>query len=158
MEKLIDLLILGLQMVLTFIILFCTYLFFALCDSDFGIDGLFGLFIIQPVFAVILSIITIIVCLLIGLPIRLVKNLNCWWTKHFYIAVIGVVVGIAALVLSMFPNFEETVVLDNEIKKQIPNIALVSAGWLLTAFSLLHLYPPAQIISKLKSLFHQKHF
>jgi uncharacterized membrane protein YbhN (UPF0104 family) len=158
MGKLIDLLILGLQMALTFTVLFCIYMFFALCDNEFGIDGLFGLFIIQPVFSVILSMITIIVCVLIGLPIRLSRKLNCWWTKHFYIAIFGGILGMVVFVFSIFPNFKETVVLDNEITKQIPNTALVSAGWLLTAFSLLHIYPPAQILSKLKSFFHRKHY
>ena len=71
------------QTVLTFIVIFCIYMVFALLDNDFGIDGLLGLFIFQPIIGIILSALTIIVCLTIGLPIRLHKKINYWWTTNF---------------------------------------------------------------------------
>ena len=55
MNRTITILTIGLQVVLTFIATFSIYMVFALLDSDFGLDGLFGLFIMQPIFAVVLS-------------------------------------------------------------------------------------------------------
>jgi magnesium-transporting ATPase (P-type) len=155
-------LILGMQVVVTFIATFCIYMFFALSDNDFGIDGLVGLVIFQPIVSIILSIITIFICLIVGLPIRLSKRINYWWIAKFYIAIIGIVCGLTFLLLSIIPSFMETVIINKdttqETLKQVPNTILVSVGWLLTAFSLLHLYPPLQLMNKIKYKFSHKHF
>jgi hypothetical protein len=158
MRKIIAILILGIQIALTLIVTFSIYMILALYDNDFGIDGLFGLFIIQPIFAVIFSILTIIICLIIGLPIRLNKKLKHWWTTNFYIAIVGMVCGLIFLLLAMLPEFRETVTIDldgQKTIKQIPNSILTNIGWLMTAFSLLHLYPPARVtenvVSKLEN-------
>jgi hypothetical protein len=108
MSKTIIILTLGLQIALTFIATFCIYMVFALLDSDFGLDGLFGLVIFQPIIAIILSGLTIFVCLIVGLPIRLYNRLNYWWTTNFYIAIIGTVIGLTLLFLSLLPTFSET--------------------------------------------------
>jgi hypothetical protein len=118
---------------------------FALLDSDFGFDGLFGLIIFQPILAIILSGLTIFVCLIAGLPIRLNNRLNYWWTTNFYIAIIGTIIGLTLLFLALLPNFSETVTYDLDglpTSKQIPNSTFSYIGWLLTAFSILHTYPP----------------
>lgn len=131
---------------------------FALLDNDLGFDGLFGLFIFQPIFALILSGLTIFVCLIAGLPIRLNSKLNHWWTTNFYIAIIGTVFGLIFLFLALLPTFRETVTynLDGQpTLKQIPNSILSISGWLLTAFSLLHIYPPRQLTEKAKAIFQR---
>jgi hypothetical protein len=154
MSKTITILTLGLQIALTFIATFCIYMVFALLDSDFGFDGLFGLIIFQPIMAIILSGLTIFVCLIAGLPIRLNNRLNYWWTTNFYIAIIGAIIGLTFLFLALLPTFSETATyeLDGQTTlKQIPNSTLSISGWLLTAFSLLHIYPPRQLTEKLKS-------
>jgi len=154
MSKIIAILTLIFQFALTFIATFCIYMLFVLLDNDFGIDGLFGLFIIQPIFGLIFSILTIIICLIIGLPIRLNKKLNHWWTTHFYISIIGTICGLTLLLLALLPNFNETVetIIDGQkTLKQIPNLALLCVGWFLTAFSILHIYPPRQLIERMKS-------
>jgi hypothetical protein len=82
-----------------------------------------------------------------GLPVRLNKKLNHWWTTNFYISIIGTVCGLTLLLLALLPNFNETATLiidGQETLKQIPNTILSCAGWFLTAFSLLHLYPPGR--------------
>ncbi|TAE77848.1 MAG: hypothetical protein EAY81_12215 [Bacteroidetes bacterium] len=129
---------------------------FALLDSDFGLDGLFGLLIFQPIIAIILSGLTVFVCLIVGLPIRLNSKLNYWWTTNLYIAIIGTIIGLTLLVLSLLPTFSETATYDlNGVPtlKQIPNSILSISGWLLTAFSLLHIYPPRQVTEKVKTIF-----
>jgi hypothetical protein len=128
---------------------------FALLDNNFGIDGLMGLFVFQPLLAIIISILTIFICITFGLPIRLNKKLNQWWTVHFYIAIIGFIIGLIALILSLLPVFTVTVLVDNELQfyKQTPNTILVSLVWFLTAFSLLHLYPPNRVINNFYKYF-----
>jgi len=129
---------------------------FALLDNDFGFDGLFGLVIFQPIIAIILSSLTIFICLIVGLPIRLNNKLNYWWTTHFYISIIGTVIGLTFLLLALLPTFKETVTYDLDGQptlKQIPNSIFSISGWLLTAFSLLHIYPPRQLTEKVKTFF-----
>jgi hypothetical protein len=158
MIKTITILTLGLQIALTFIATFCIYMVFALLDSDFGFDGLFGLIIFQPIMAIILSGLTIFVCLIAGLPIRLNNRLNYWWTTNFYIAVIGTIIGLTLLFLALLPNFSETVTYDLDglpTSKQIPNSTFSYIGWLLTAFSILHTSPPRQLTEKIKSFFEK---
>lgn len=160
MTKVFTILTIGLQVALTFVATVCVYMVYALLDSDFGFDGLFGLVIIQPIIGAILSLLTIFVCSLVGLPIRLNKNLNHWWTTHFYISLLGAVCGLTFLALALLPNLQDTVTTQidgQETIKHIPNSYLAITGWFLTAFSLLHLYPPRQLTDKIKSLF-QKDF
>ena len=155
MSRIMDILTLVFQVALTLIATFCVYMLFALLDSDFGIDGLFGLFIIQPIIGLVLSVLTIIVCLSVGLPIRLNKKLNHWWTENFYISIIGTVCGLALLFTALLPNFSETVTViinEQETIKQIPNTTLSYIGWFLTAFSLLHIYPPRQLTERIKKI------
>ena len=131
---------------------------FALLDSDFGFDGLFGLVIFQPIIAIILSGLTIFVCIIVGLPIRLNTRLNYWWTTNFYIAIIGAIIGMTFLFLALLPTFSETVTYDLDGEptlKQIPNSTFSYIGWLLTAFSILHIYPPRQLTEKAKDFFQK---
>lgn len=160
MSKIITILTLGLQITLTFIATFSIYMVFALLDSDFGFDRLFGLFIFQPIIAIILSGMTIFCCLIVGLPIRLNNKLNFWWTTNFYVPIIGAFIGLTFLVLALLPTFNETLIyyLNGEpALKQIPNSLFSITGWLLTAFSLLHIYPPRQLTERAKD-FLQKAF
>ena len=154
MSKTITILTLGLQLALTFIATCCIYMVFALLDSDFGLDGLFGLIVFQPIIAIILSGLTIFVCLIVGLPIRLNSKLNYWWTTNFYIAIIGTIIGLTFLFLALLPIFSETVTYDlngQPTLKHIPSSILSISGWLLTAFSMLHIYPPRRLTSLLES-------
>jgi len=159
-SKIITVLTLVFQLALAFIAIFCFYMLFALLDNEFGMDGLFGLFIIQPIFGFILSILTIIVCLIVGLPIRLNKKLNYWWTTHFYISIIGAFCGLLLLFLASLPIFNETVSVikdsGQETLKQVPNSILIIIGWFLTAFSLLHIYPPRQLTESIKKITSKK--
>ena len=160
MGKMITILMLLLQIAFTFIATFCIYMVFALFDNDFGFDGFFGLIIFQPIMGILLSGFTIFVCFIIGLPIRLNKKLNYWWTTNFFIPIIGTVLGLIFLFMALLPTFSETVTyeLDGEpALKKIPNSIFSIVGWLLTAFSLLHIYPPKQLTKKLESMIRSKY-
>ncbi|MEI6312804.1 MAG: hypothetical protein WCP57_11140 [Bacteroidota bacterium] len=155
MNKVFNILINVLQVTLTFFALISIYMIYAFLDTDFGIEGLFGLILFQPIIGIALSVITIIICTLIGLPIRCNKNINQWWTTHFYISIIGALSGLVFFTVSFLPSFQETVTVQmDEINtiKHIPNSILVYIGWFLIAFSLLHLYLPKKITDKIKSI------
>lgn len=156
MNKTIAILTLGLQVALAFITICSIYIVFALSDNDFGIDGIFGLVIIQPIIAIIISILTIIICLIIGLPIRLNNKMHHWWITNFYISIIGTVFGLIMLILAILPEFQETVAIcidEDVVSKQTPNPVFMCGGWFLTTFSLVHLYPPRQLTENLKRIF-----
>ncbi|CAN5477736.1 hypothetical protein BH10BAC1_BH10BAC1_01390 [soil metagenome] len=83
------------QILWTFIWTFGIYMVSALIESDFGTNefGLFGEFIIQLIFGTILSVFTITICGIIGLPIRLNQKIKQWWLNNYYISIIGTIVG-----------------------------------------------------------------
>ncbi len=160
MTKVVTIIIIGFQFLVTFIVTVSIYMIYALLDSNFGIDGLFGIIFIQPIMGVILTFLTIFVCTLFGLPIRLNKKLNNWWTKNFYISILGIVCGLSFLVIAFLPNLKDLVSseIDGQLEvKSIPNSFFTLTGWFLTAFSFLHLYPPKQLTDKIINLL-QKDF
>lgn len=158
MNKIITLLILGSQITLAFITTFCIYMLFAFLDNDLGFDGLFGLFFIQPLIASAVSALTIMTCLVAGLPIRLNSRLNHWWTARFYVPLTGTICGLTLLLLALLPYFRETATAmtdGQESLKQVANPVLLGTGWLLTAFSLLHTYPTRKLTQKAGSVVQQ---
>ncbi|MCL1868180.1 MAG: hypothetical protein FWF72_04460 [Paludibacter sp.] len=153
MSKITAILVLIFQFAFTFIVIFCIYMLFALLDNDLGFDGIFGLFVMQPIIGIVISVLTVIVCCIFGLPIRLNKKLNHWWTTNFYISIIGTICGLILLFIALIPNCSETATIiidEQETLKQIPNSTLSYIGWFLTAFSLLHIYPTKQLTEKIK--------
>ena len=105
-------------------------------------EGAFLIF--QPIFAIILSALTIVACIIVGLPIRLIPSLRNWWSRTPVIFFIGLAIGVVLLLLSLNANFTETKTVsigDVEKEKEIPNYSLALTGWFMTAFSLLHFYP-----------------
>lgn len=105
--------------------LFLIYIIFALLDmNDFDLISGMGFIVFQPIFGAILSGLTVLVCFLVGLPIRLIPKLHSWWTKRPLIVFISVFIGLIFLCISLNSNFTETttVIIDNEEKtKNIPN-------------------------------------
>jgi hypothetical protein len=140
---------------LTFIVTFCIYMFFALLDVDFGMEGLFGLFFLQPVMAMIFCGISIFTCFIIGLPIRLSNQLYNWWTSNYFIPIVGSILGICCLLIALFPPFREIVHYEedgNLVFKEVPNFLLSVTGWLVTTFSILHTFPPRKLAQRFSSI------
>ncbi|WP_336500813.1 hypothetical protein [Microbacterium paraoxydans] len=79
--------------------LFIVAFFLALGAAE-EYDGI-TTFIGATVFAVVLSIVSMIAALLLGLPLRLVPVLRAWWLAHGEITVLGVVVGLVACTVSV---------------------------------------------------------
>lgn len=146
MQKLFSLLVVFIQIALTFTTLFVIYMLLAILDYQGGFDSFFGLIIVQPIIAIIVSVLTVIICFVIGLPIRLNSSVKSWWTRHFYLSILSVLIGILLIILSLLPYFSETVsIVEDEVEqiKQVPNVLLFGCGWFITAFSLLHTFPPS---------------
>lgn len=130
---------------------------FALMDYQGGFDSFVGMTIFQPIIAAVFSGLTIFFCAVLGLPIRLIKSVKKWWTQHFYIAIGLTLLGLTFLILSLTPHFiqQTTIVRDElEIAKSIPHVGLAITGWLLTAFSILHTYPPDRLLRKAQNIRH----
>lgn len=145
MKIILNLIILGLQGITTFISLLVIYMIFVLMDYQGGIDSFIGTTLFQPIVGGLISIVTIGICLLIGLPIRIYDRINTWWTKRIWLSISGVVFGLSLIIVSLLPSMTETIdtTIENEIiKRQIPNVGFAITGWFLTGFSLLHLFPP----------------
>src|ERR1017187_1751763 len=140
-QKTINTLTIFFQVAIAFMATFFIYIISAILQEDkFG----FPFLIFMPIMAFIISILIVILCGIIGLPIRLVPVLNRWWIKNPLVVFSGVIIGVALLVLSYFPHFIDTVNIDVEginKTKQIPNQDMSLVGWFLTTFSLLHFYP-----------------
>ena len=155
LNKTISLLIIAVQLGVTFIVTICIYMFFALLDYEGGFESLVGMAIFQPIIAVIISIFSILFCLVLGLPIRLIKTLRKWWSRNFYIAIALTFLGLTFLGLSFMPQFIEQATItrdDLEVTKAIPHAGLAITGWLLTTFSILHTYPPERLIIKVQNI------
>lgn len=151
MSKYIKVVITLIQVGATFIVLMLTYMLFALIDYSSGINGFIGITFIQPIFAAIASFISIVFCFLLGLPIRLSTRIKDWWIDHFYLPLIIMIVGIVLLSLSVIPFFSKEIVdftNGSEIKRMVPNLAMIILGWFLTTFSILHTYPSRKLIEK----------
>lgn len=133
------------QLFLTFVALVSIYLVFALLDTEeIDILNVIAFFIFQPIFGILLSSFTIIICLVAGLPIRLIPRVYNWWIRKPLVSFAGCSAGVILLLASLYPDFTETtevlINMENRVK-QVPNLNLAVAGWFLTAFSLLHFYP-----------------
>jgi len=142
MKKFVSLPIILYQLFITFTTLFVIYLILALLDMDeFDMitEGAFQIF--QPLFAITLSTLTIVACIIVGLPKRLLPKVKRWWSRRPFIPAVTLTIGIILLLLSLNENFKETrsIAIDGiEREKDVPNYALALTGWFVTAFALLH--------------------
>ncbi len=143
------------QFILTFVVLFIIFLIYAVLDiDDADMVNAIGFIVFQPLFAFGFSALTILVCFIIGLPIRFNNKFNGWWKTKPLIPVTGFVVGLILLVLAFNSNLTETkeiILNEKTVEKEVPNLTASIIGWFLVAFSLLHFYPVS-----LKSLFRKQ--
>lgn len=145
MKIILDLVTLAIQGTITFITLMVIYMMLVLLDYQGGVDGFIGIALFQPIIGGIISLVTIGICLVIGLPIRLSNTINAWWTKRIWLSILGSVIGLFLLIISLLPSMMETIdtTFENEIvQRQTPNLGFAAAGWFLICFSLLHTFPP----------------
>lgn len=156
MSRLFNLILLLFQAGFTFILLVFIYMFFAILDYGGGIEGFIGLTFFQTFLALIFVFVTVIFCLVLGLPIRLNSKIKEWWIRNYFISIAGFCIGLLFLLLSLMPYFAETIAVfdesGNQTSKTVLRNSLVGIGWFLVGFFVLHLFPPKQFISRIKSM------
>lgn len=143
MKKVISIATILFQIFIAFVTLFVIYIIFALLEpTDYDCANAVGFLIFQLIFGFFLCSVTIVVCIIVGLPIRLIKEAYNWWSKKPYLIFVGVTIGIILLIVSL--NFTKTtnIKIDGNVRTtQVPNTSLATSGWFLIAFCLLHFYP-----------------
>ncbi len=105
-------------------------------------DGILSM-MFQPIVGTILTLIAIAMMSLLGLPIRLMRPLNDWWRKHWWIVFVIGTIAFLMMYASWMPQFR-TKILDPETDMEVASFhpVLAVGGWLLTIFAVLHFYPP----------------
>ncbi|MDX5396484.1 MAG: hypothetical protein LPK21_09815 [Hymenobacteraceae bacterium] len=156
MRKFLSIATVVTQIGFTFALLFVMYMIFAMFDYKGGFANFVGLTMFQPLIGFVLSGLTILVCFILGLPIRLNKSINHWWRRNFYFSVILLVLGITLCIISLTPGFIEEVTYRMEgidFKDTVPNQLLSVSGWFSLAFGALHVYLPYNLQQKIEKTF-----
>ena len=159
MKKVFKLLTIAFQIGITLISMFILYMLFAAFDYQGGIANFVGLAIFQPILAIFISFLTIIICGIIGLPIRINNRFNEWWRTNFYVAIVFGIIGFIFCLFSVFPTFIEQVEyrMDGlELTATVPNRFFSISGWFLIAFGLLHLFLPYKLEEKMISFLERR--
>lgn len=145
------------QVVSTVCCLLLIYMIYAFVDMDeFDLITEIGFLVIQPLIGLVYIFLTILSCFLIGLPLRLIQKLNCWWQERQVIPVLGLAFGFVLILMSfntLFTNTENVILDSGPIEKEIPNFRMSLIGWFMIAFSLLHFYPTNFFRKYLKNYF-----
>jgi hypothetical protein len=159
MKKLISISTFLFQISATFIFLIILFMLYSILDNvDADLANMTVLLFINPLWGILFSFLTIVVCAFIGLPIRYKTNLHNWWLRHSYIPLIGFMLGVSLLIIAFHGNLTQdmtTIIDDESFKKQAPNTTLTIIGWFICAFSILHCYPFA-IIKLIVKVFTKK--
>lgn len=134
------------QVITTLILLLIVYITLVMLDYNGGIDSFIGVIIFQPLIGLIISFITISICILAGLPIRLYKPLNDWWLSHQLIPILMIISGVILIIVSFSPAFRDIATyyddeIEMEITREVPDTILLATGWFSIAFFNLHFYP-----------------
>ena len=148
MKTILSFIIFALQSGMTFLILIVIYMIFVLLDYQGGIEGFLGTILFQPLLGGTFSLVTIGVCVLLGLPIRINRTINLWWTRNLWVQIGTLLIGICCLILSGHPSLRDTIttITENQSgQKEIPNLTFATTGWVLTAFSMLHIFPSSNL-------------
>jgi hypothetical protein len=88
---------------------------------------------------------TIIVCVIIGLPVRIVLKVNNWWYSNFGWQITILVISLVLLFLSVNMNFRQKDFIEINGKTEVQyfsNLYLPLTGWFLLAFVILHMSIP----------------
>ena len=120
------------QLILTILVTLGTSFLSYVLDGNWRGYQISKAFIIIPV--------TLVICLLMGLPIRFNTKINAWWVSHQIVPLAGIIVGFILLFLCWLPNFE-VVERHYDTATTTTNNYLAIPGWFLTSFCLLHFYP-----------------
>ena len=127
----------------TFVALLGVYLLLALLEYRGGFPAFVGLFTFQPVLGALFSFVTVGICALLGLPLRLAA-FGHWWRQRALLVLGGAAAGGMLLPLALLLRDATNPPASNE-----PFVlGLAGSGWFLLAFCLLHVFPPDAILRR----------
>ena len=105
-------------------------------------DGALSM-IFQPIMGALFAGAAVLLCLVLGLPIRLVAKLRRSWQRLWWLPFFLGAVGFVLMVLSWQPLFRQTVHdYDTGTNVRTFRPALAPGGWLLSVFAALHFWFP----------------
>ncbi len=151
-NSLSSMIIIFIQVISAFLLALFIYRMCSLAEYIINVDGRSEIHIFKSALSIRISTWTIIVCLIVGLPFRLNNQLYKWWTKHYYIPIIGLLLGISLLIFSWsyFKGPVHFTPYRQDIIKVLPNFLMLSVGWFLTLFMTLHIHPSGKVRRKLE--------
>ena len=146
MRRLISIPPILFQIVITFLILYLVFMWFFISKGNEKagiIEGL-GFKNSRTAYAMITIAFTMVICFVIGLPIRIIPGVYQWWTHKPIINGLMFLTGLSLIILysnSFFTN--ETISAASGVSETytVGDPYFILTGWFLIAFSLLHLYP-----------------
>ncbi|SFU93942.1 hypothetical protein [Pontibacter akesuensis] len=156
MRRTLNVLTVLFQTGLTLVFSFCVYMLFALFDYKGGIANFVGIVLFQPLAALLAAGSTLVFSFIVGLPIRINRQLNIWWRKHFYVSLFLALLGLGFCAASLTPLLIEAIPygMDGmDLEYTVPNKFLSITGWFILSFGLLHLFPPYWLQQKVDNLF-----
>lgn len=144
-RKTIHIILFVIQAGFSMLTLLLLYLSFALFDPGIAHKGLLSMFFIQPPRAMLFSGITVLICTLAGLYLRLNRTAFRWWTRHFYLALLLIFFGFVCILLSGSGSFADVYVqqtASGEVRREVPDAYMFLSGWFILTFGMMHLFPP----------------
>lgn len=147
MSRFVSISIFIIQALFAFLVNMALFLVYAAWTYEGGIDGFTGMVFFQIIYAVIFGLVTLLVCGIMGLPIRLSKRLYTWWTAHSWVSLLIMLAGLVLFFMSLTHTYMKQVWLEDSRQwKSIPNPGLSMMGWALTGFGALHVFPPVKLM------------
>ncbi len=122
------------------------YLVFTLLEYQGGFEEFFGLVLFQPLMGLVVSTITALICLISGLPIRLIPRVKNWWREKFFISVSFWLAGYAFVVFGLVSKL----ILGDWV------LVAVILGWFLIPFGTIHLTIPTFLKNVFKEVLQKR--
>ncbi len=133
------------QLTVTVIMICAGYLWYTLTNiEEPDLVNIVSYLFIEPLYGLVISVLTVASCFAAGLPIRLNTKLFRWWTSRPVIQVMAIVLGVSLIAVSFLPFLKEpaeVIIMNEKEILRVPNHYILYAGWWVSAFSLVHFYP-----------------
>lgn len=118
-----------------------------------GVEGVFA-FALNTAWMLLLTVVTVVVLGVVGLPLRFIYRLNDWWRRRWWLALCGILFGLIMCVSAFYIGAEDLCV-EEEPMLAVPNQALSMGGLWLIGFCTLHFYIPFEKI--IRAIYGKNH-
>lgn len=118
-----------------------------------GVEGAIA-FALNTAWMLLLTVVTVAVLGIAGLPLRLVYRLNDGWRRRWWLAPCGILAGLAMCAASFHIGAGELCVEEGPALV-VPNQALSMGGLWLVGFCALHFYIPFELI--IRAIYGKNH-